>query len=459
MNADPAVSVRSRHVVLLTGDPIGECLGGAAVRSLEIARALGEAGHRTSVVTPALLPGAAAQPFPIRPFDRARAATVRDLLGAADVAVLPLHALVEFPVLARLRLPLVFDLYDPFAFELLHVETDRALAARRRRLAVHAAILRQVLARGDFFLCASERQRDLWLGALLAVGRIVPSGQPDPGFRDLIDVVPFGLPSEPAPPASTTRRLLGAVAPAIREGDSVLVWGGGIWTWLDPLTLIRALALVAERRAGVHLLFLGTSHPAGSDVGASALGPARELARALGLEGRRVHFREGWVPYAERGAYLAECAAGVTTHSPHLESRYAFRTRALDYLWAGLPIICTEGDVLAEMVQRDGLGLVVAADDPGALADAIERMVSDGGLAAACRARIAAIRPTLTWTVAVKPLVRFCGAPSLPPPPRSRARKAVDDAWQTAVSARDVLAAHGVKEVLRRIHRALVLRG
>jgi len=193
-------------------------------------------------------------------------------------------------------------------------------------------------------------------------------------------------------------------------------------------------------------------------VGSSAAGPARELARALGLAGRRVHFREGWVPYAERGAYLAECAAGVTTHSAHLESRYAFRTRALDYLWAGLPIVCTEGDVLAELVRTEGLGLVVPPDDPGTLADAIERLVSDGGLAAACRARIAAIRPGLTWTAAVRPLVRFCGAPSLAPAAKGRARTVVGEAWQAAVSARAVLATHGPREVLRRIHRALVLR-
>lgn len=457
MSSDPASSSQSRRVVFLTGDPIGERIGGAAVRSLEMARALGDAGHRSTVVTPALLPGAAAQPFPIRQFDRARPTTLRDLLGAADVAVLPLHALVEFPFLARLRTTLVFDLYDPFAFELLHVETDRALAARQRRLRVHAAILRQVLSRGDFFLCASERQRDLWLGALLAAGRIVPSTEPDPCFRQLIDVVPFGLPSEPAPQASTPGLIRG-VHPAIREGDSLLVWGGAIWSWLDPFTLIRAMALLAERRNAVHLLFLGTSHPAGSDVGSSVVGAARELARALGLEGRRVHFREGWVPYAERGSYLAECDVGVTTHPAHLESRYAFRTRALDYLWAGLPIICTEGDVLAELVRTEGLGLVVAADDPGALASAIERLVSDGGVAAACRARIAAIRPALTWTSAVRPLVRFCGASSLTAASTTRAPTLVDSAWQAAVSAREVLATQGPREVLRRIHRALVLR-
>ena len=32
--------------------------------------------------------------------------------------------------------------------------------------------------RGDFFVCASERQRDYWLGMLAAEGRITPTRTP-----------------------------------------------------------------------------------------------------------------------------------------------------------------------------------------------------------------------------------------------------------------------------------------
>jgi hypothetical protein len=35
---------------------------------------------------------------------------------------------------------------------------------------------------------------------------------------------------------------------------------------------------------------------------------------------------------------------GVSAHPAHLETRFAFRTRMLDYLWAGLPIVSTEGE-------------------------------------------------------------------------------------------------------------------
>ena len=48
---------------------------------------------------------------------------------------------------------------------------------------------------GDFFICASEAQRDFWIGALHSRGRINPlTYADDPTLRRLIDVVPFGLP-------------------------------------------------------------------------------------------------------------------------------------------------------------------------------------------------------------------------------------------------------------------------
>ena len=58
---------------------------------------------------------------------------------------------------------------------------------------------------GDTFLCASGRQRDMWLGHLAACGRINPvTYDADPTLRSLLRVVPFGVADEP-PPAGPPR--------------------------------------------------------------------------------------------------------------------------------------------------------------------------------------------------------------------------------------------------------------
>ncbi len=62
------------------------------------------------------------------------------------------------------------------------------------------------LADADHLMCASEKQRDLWLGAMLGERMLTPEEQyRDPSLRWLIDCVPFGLPDEPPRGARTGR--------------------------------------------------------------------------------------------------------------------------------------------------------------------------------------------------------------------------------------------------------------
>jgi hypothetical protein len=118
-----------------------------------------------------------------------------------------------------------------------------------------------------------------------------------------------------------------------------------------------------------------------------------------------------WVPYAERARYLLEADIGVSTHREHLETRYAFRTRMLDYIWAGLPIVCTRGDFFADLVDERHLGLTVPPRDAAALAAALEALLDDEALREGCRAGLAALRPQLEWRQVVAPLRAYCRRP------------------------------------------------
>ena len=165
-------------------------------------------------------------------------------------------------------------------------------------------------------------------------------------------VVPFGLPGGPPPAATGALR---AAFPAIGADDRVLVWGGGVWGWLDPLTPMRAVERLPRDapRACSGSAAPGSRRRARPAAGAAAV----EAARRAGLLGTRVHVNDGLGP-VRRARRLAR--GGRRSASPPtattLEARYAHRTRVLDYLWAGLPVVATRGDALAELVERDGLG-------------------------------------------------------------------------------------------------------
>jgi glycosyltransferase involved in cell wall biosynthesis len=154
---------------------------------------------------------------------------------------------------------------------------------------------------------------------------------------------------------------------------------------------------------------LGTEHPDKvTGVRYEPLRQAIELSKELGLYGRSVFFNEGWVPYDQIGQYLAEADIGVCAGFDTLEARNAFRTRYVDLIWAGLPIVCTRGDEFAERVQREELGAAVPVGDAQAFAGAVLRLLDDEELYARSRCNMVAIREAQRWERVAAPLVEYC---------------------------------------------------
>ena len=187
--------------------------------------------------------------------------------------------------------------------------------------------------------------------------------------------------------------------PGIGADDKILLWPGGIWNWFDPLTVIRAVHELSRRRDDVRLYFLGVKHPNPEMPDMAMAGEAVALADELGLRDRVVFFNFGWVPYAERGRYLLEADVAVSAHFDDIETRFAFRTRLLDCLWAGLPVVTTRGDTLGELIVAGGAGSAVDVGDVDGWVEALESLLDDARRAAAGEAR-GRRAPTLTRVAA-----------------------------------------------------------
>ena len=112
--------------------------------------------------------------------------------------------------------------------------------------------------------------------------------------------------------------------------------------------------------------------------------------------------------YDRRAAYFREADIGVSIHKTHLETRYSFRTRMLDYLKHQLPILCTEGDFFADLVRRENLGIVVGPEDPAELKEAILKLASSADLRNDMRARIARLGSAFSWDTVTRPLAEHC---------------------------------------------------
>lgn len=395
------------RILVVTPDVLAPRMAGPAIRAVNIAAELvadGQ-GHQVTLVSTARCELTDTR-FDCRYVDWPDLGGVTD---EHDVLVVQGFATFHCRKLLRRDKIVVVDLYDPLHFEQLEQLRDAGAAARGATIDLTTRVLNEQCARGDFFVCASETQRSLWLGTLAAMGRVNPRVyDADVTLRSLIDVAPFGLPSQP--PAQSRRAIRGTV-PGIDADDQVVIWAGGVYDWFDPLTLVRAVGRLTPSHPRLRLFFMGMAHP-NPDVGVMSMADrVRQLSAQLGLTGSHVFFNEGWVDYAARADYLLDADIGVSTHFDHLETAFAFRTRMLDYLWCSLPIVATAGDEFARLVVDERLGLVVPEGDAEALATALAQLLDDRDAAAACRRRIAAVRQRYAWSAALEPLVRFCRDP------------------------------------------------
>ncbi len=390
-----------RRILIITHDAVDESMAGPAIRCWEFARVLSQEAEVT-LATP-LPTSLSPEAFALVQYDGSQ---LEALASKSDVIILSGYSLWHFPFLTTLDLPLVVDIYDPFLLETLPLLATHPDTERIRRHNDILDALTDLLVWGDFFICASERQRDYWLGWLNALDRVNPlTYDDDPTLRGLLDVVAFGLP-DMSP--EHTHRVLKGVRPGIAPTDHVLLWAGGIYNWFDPLTLIKAMEQVSAQRADVKLVFLGTQRPnmaAGSDEMATR---AVALSQELNLYEQCIFFND-WTPYGERQNYLLEADVGISLHFAHLETHFSFRTRLLDHLWASLPTIATRGDVLSDLIVQHGLGRTVDYESTEGVAAAILESVTT--TRSDFQGRFAAVTPQLGWRTVMQPLIEFCREP------------------------------------------------
>jgi glycosyltransferase involved in cell wall biosynthesis len=376
---------------------------GPTIRHWELARVLGKR-HQVTLAAPDANPHAESC-FNVVPW---RDSNAIELIARNDVVCIFGYELQRQPSLARAR-HLVVDLYDPFPLENLHMHEAAPLSERYRIAAHDRSVQTGLLRAGDVFLCASMRQRDFWIGWLAAAGRINPYVHADdPNLRRLLKIVPFGLPEEP--PRPRERRFRGVV-PGIGDNDFVVVWGGGIWNWFDPLTLIRAAAGTVDTLPSLRVVFPAPASPSREVLPMRMAQQAAALADELRLSGSRVFFGTDWIPYAEMGSVLLEADVGVSLHLESIETEFSFRTRILDYLWTGLPIIATEGDGMADLVRAERLGDVVPSGDVEAVGRALVRLGKDVAARKEAGARSRMVSERFRWSTVAEPLVRYCNAP------------------------------------------------
>jgi len=365
-------------VAIFTPDIVGRSMAGPGIRAFHLAWELSAHLETVLVATLEDFDPVAVSGQPARGGFSALDLRHRE----AEATLRAARALVSQPhrqtlSLSRRGKTTVWDLFDPVVLELHELYGARPSPRQRLHLEREWGRLRRVLRSGDKLINATPRQRDFYAGVHSSF-----RGRLDEWNRRWIEV-PFGV--EETPPGGE------------REPFDLptIVWGGGLWEWLDPGTAIDAVEQLDSAGFACRLLFLGGTRPNAERV------RAEKRART---ESTAVVRNERWVPYRERSRWLQGARAAIMLHQETLEAEFSIRTRFFDALWCWLPVITTRGGYVADLVEKEGLGLVVPPGERDAVALAIRRLIEDDALHATFVKNIDRVRSRFFWSRIVEPL-------------------------------------------------------
>jgi glycosyltransferase involved in cell wall biosynthesis len=158
-----------------------------------------------------------------------------------------------------------------------------------------------------------------------------------------------------------------------REHPPTLIYAGSLDARWGVDLSIRAMPLLRRQIPDIRLLIAGR-------------GPAeqalRQLALSMGVDDC-VHF-EGFVPYPDLPNLLAQADIGIATSRRNLFRQYASPLKIVEYMAAGLPVICSGGGEAGMMIEESKAGINIPFE-PESFAEAVQSFWATRGSLLASR--------------------------------------------------------------------------
>ena len=317
--------------------------GGACIaRTRRFHKALTESGFHVDICSPNN--------------NLASVSQIRDLIHKNRyqclVAVSPHPA--ELAVLAGTELPMWIDMNGMHPAE-VHLSGDRTGKPRLDMIRI-LSLQNSLLSRGDFFSAPSKRQSYSIMGELYLLGRM------DADSRHTIPVcaIPNYAMSAPLSTGSS-------------EGSSEfsIISTGSFNSWFDGITLFDALEYAMRKNINITFTATGGAVPFAEEQ-------YKAFLKRLSDSDFKDRFRiEGWVSRDRLEQIQMTASAAVYTDIPCGETLLGARTRVLDWISRGIPVVCTMGAEISETIAASGMGIAVPQKSPEALGNAFLKLAAE----------------------------------------------------------------------------------
>ena len=257
--------------------------------------------------------------------------------------------------------PVWMDIYGDKLAEIQVAECARNSTRGRRTM---LWFLKVVLREGDVYSTCSTPQKHALVGQLGMISRL---NRRTMGYEFVHPVLP-GAPSNLDDPGGKPP-LRGSLVP---EDSFIVLWSGGYNVWTDVETLFEALNQAMSRDPRV--LFVS----AGGGVKLARHGAYERFLSMIETSPHRRRFHMlGWRPVKEIPGLYRDADVGISLDSFHYETILGTRTRLVEMLRYGLPVITSAGCELSTIIRDEALGLTFPIGDAETLCDRILHFAAD----------------------------------------------------------------------------------
>ena len=314
---------------------------------------------------------------------------------ASSVPSVVLFALLFF------RKQIIIDHYGPDFLEFFEkAKHDNSIVSKFRYGYLRKKLLFLMLV-SDKILVSSQQLKLFFEGIAFQNGLLPPTlYMRDKTFSSFFPEIPYGIDK-----INTENKFSIAQKyfPGVNFKKPVFIWGGGVWNWFDPFLVISAVKLLKEENIFIQVLFPSVSAKPASFM---KIDRAEEFRAQVYREklNEQIIFGDSYIPYEECINLFAACWAGISIALETIENTVSFRTRIIDYIAAGIPVICTKGDVLSDIVTRDNLGIGISPGSAKELAEGLKRIASDDIFYNTCRDHVVKIQNRFLWDTVLAPL-------------------------------------------------------
>jgi len=264
--------------------------------------------------------------------------------------------------------PIWMDIYGDM-LTIMQAAAYRARSDRGRQTAI--SFMREVLQKGDVFSGCGLPQQHMMVGELAMVGRL---NHRTFGYEFVRTVPPGSPPGRQATiPRQQARTLL--AEQTIDEEAFVVLWCGGYNTWTDVETLYKALTWAMAQVPSLHYVSVGANtYEAPDNV-------YTHLLKLIDQSPYRQRFHMlGWRPWAEIPQFYQESDVGINIDALHYETLYGTRTRLVEMIASGLPVVTSLGAELSYLLRDQTAALTFAVGDWQTMGEQLIKLAHDPAL-------------------------------------------------------------------------------